>query len=553
MTRPHNRECEHADPGSLCDCDCAGSRHAVARTLRNRPAAGRVSTRAAAHARSQGRAPHVGVSWEPDPGAEPLRRINGERIRSSAKPARLSPPLVDRARRVREALPKDRAGWNAAARSDPDPAEQARLQAQADAYSADAARLGSAAFARFREVQFALQAANKKLSQDDAEAQAEQHPDVLALYAQRDAANEARSALTLPMIRASGGKFPRDPGTGLIMPDAELDAHLDAVTDIGRLVLAEVAAQMTVDRRSAAARARLDRRKARNTRDWQIRDARADLEAGRPATLDGKPVDRKALFDARSAMMRDYADVDSFTYPRTDQTADKRLVARREQDLLLQAMASARNFGGPHHRTAVAGKADSFGDSGYGGEPARTDWQQRLHTAGQFFPTAWLNRSSASALTVVASDRAYYRNENTTLSMPAPHRDASDYDGAFADYTEEVNVHELGHRMEQMVPGLTHLEFALVRRRARRPDGTIQPVAPIPGYKDQTEVAQPDEWKNAYTGKTYEAGGAGDPATSSWEAFQVGLQDTLGRGSTVYGDDGELLQAFVIGAMLTLG
>jgi hypothetical protein len=230
----------------------------------------------------------------------------------------------------------------------------------------------------------------------------------------------------------------------------------------------------------------------------------------------------------------------------------------------MQLLRSVRSFGTERHE---ASPADEWFRRAYGAQPERADWQERLREAEEFFPDDWVRASRARPLAIGSADRAFHVGNRggsgpTTLAMPTANNDSNSYVGAFRNYTHEVNVHEMGHRMEATIPGLQELEFTLVRRRSMRGDrleslAKLNQVTRNSGYADR-EVTFPDDWKNPYAGKTYEDVGTiggrpfihdEDPGARPWEVFQVGLQDTLGRNPR-YGD--EELQHFVLGVLATL-
>lgn len=600
MSRPHSADCEHADVGSLCDCDCAGSRHAVKRTKGAVPGAGAVSRRAqriaardnrAAVVNNKAVANGVGRNGKPDPepvkppppppdpvkpppppdpvkppppDPEPVKppaarrpKAGGQKLDTAAKPARLSPTTTAQLQRVRDALPTGDSGWKDAAKVVADPGEQKRL-------TADAAKK----MAAFRKAADAekdwLDAKTAELSASYVDAGLDKQTAYLEAkfraqtqFAEYDKLHKKASRLNLAAARArlaaddaAQGGYPIDPATGLPMPSPELDKHLDSVVQVGRRVLAE-AKQVSRKDAPPEVAAAVDRV-----------DGFEDLLATHRALINMWPlrapniINGQQIPDEAARQRLEDASRKAVNDARKSAEADRRVVAAHEQKVLLGLLAAHRGFGGTTHTQAVPATSGNGGP--HGATAARTDWEQQLTAAEKFFPTAWLDESAKHPLTVGASSRAYYseRGQGGLLSMPTRKNDANPYDGAFRDYTAEVNVHEFGHRMETLIPGLTHLEFALVRRHGRDTDGSTQKVAQLSGYP-KGEVGQRDRWARGYTGKSYEQGLFADrPGESAWEAFQVGLQDTFGRSrSNTYGhiDDPDELQAFTIGALLTLG
>jgi hypothetical protein len=217
----------------------------------------------------------------------------------------------------------------------------------------------------------------------------------------------------------------------------------------------------------------------------------------------------------------------------------------RQQTILHELLGSVRSMGG-HQQAVTAGDA-----------AVRPDFVDVIREAERVFPTAWLVAADKRGpLNAVHSDRAYFLAQEGKADILAMSTDAYDPNSAFSSYPAEVTAHELGHRMERTIPGLTHLEFALVRRRALDKHGDLPQPSALSAVTGSTayrpdEVTLPDEWPDPYAGKTYEHRDPTDPAAQSWELFQVSLQDTWGRGDRVYA--GLQGQIFALGVLALLG
>lgn len=269
-------------------------------------------------------------------------------------------------------------------------------------------------------------------------------------------------------------------------------------------------------------------------------------------------------------------DAEGFTAGETmkEKIANKRMITRleieqrrRQKELIHDALGQVRPFGGIGHADAhestdadIAKMPKSWRDGGMAPQRARADWRDQLAAGEQHFPKDWLATSSHKPLDVIASPRAFHiegygRPGATVLAMNTDiAADLAGYNGGFESKVHEITVHEMGHRMEVVIPGLTALEFAYVRSRTTDAHGNVEMPQKLKdlygGSYGDREVAFKDEFPNAYTGKTYERGKDEDPASQHWEAFQVGLQDVYGRSTTNYGD--ESLQHFVLGVLATL-
>lgn len=223
----------------------------------------------------------------------------------------------------------------------------------------------------------------------------------------------------------------------------------------------------------------------------------------------------------------------------------RRAEARRESQILHSMLASIRPMGGEHDRISTTGTA-------------LPDAEARIKSSMDSFPSSWVKESSKRDLKLGAEPRANYGEGDLTLNMSAKVGTHAGYDGAFHDDVDEVNTHEMGHRMEATIPGLTAMEFTYVRERSTlgatmTPSASGHLEAKKDIYGNGKEFAYPDKWKDIYAGKTYEDYHkyGDDPANAFWEVFQTGLQDVYGRGSRNFGDEDS--QAFILGALATLG
>lgn len=293
---------------------------------------------------------------------------------------------------------------------------------------------------------------------------------------------------------------------GNLLPPAALEAHLDAVLAVGDSLWEDIAAAMD--------------------RDPALRQARL--------AEDKRPQTSQQLHDARRERVR------------------------IEADLIRAAMAEVREFGGHEQRAMTTLPPDVYQRSKDPVRTAKPSVLANLRAAEPVFPREWLEAADArSELVLGQVQRAFFVKDGggggrDLITGHAPGSffgGISGYDGAFENYEIEVMAHELGHRMEMAVPGLTALEYALVRRRATH-QGQLEFEKEI--YPGSGEYALADKWRDAYAGKHYSKGSK-DPAAHAHEAFQVGIQDLLGRGSTSYGDeDGGQLSRFMVAAMVLL-
>lgn len=300
--------------------------------------------------------------------------------------------------------------------------------------------------------------------------------------------------------------YRRDPN-GRLLPPETYERHLDRALDVGHALRDDLTDAFAADRELA-----------------RLTDHVSDLRRA-------DPVDTWALRTAQSA------------------------VARRQAQTIRALLADVRELGGSLSTTGATA-ADLARVPSWGARAAAPAGAQAwLDEALAFFPSDWLREQAAVPLRLIGSDRAFYGGQSPIGDALAMDGREIAYNGAFSSYPAEVAAHELGHRMEQYVPGLTELEYTYVRRRATH-DGTLEtPVEMASLYRNSAyqrgEITYRDEWANAYTGKTYERyGGSADPAALNSEVFQVGLQDLFGRSDRNFG--GSELQAFMLGVLALL-
>ncbi|MBC9000498.1 hypothetical protein H9X94_00845 [Micromonospora aurantiaca] len=460
--------------------------------------------------------------------------------RPSARNHVASTRAWEAAQRARQALPADEAGWRSAVRKEIRPAERAvdrrvaELEAELAAVRDTLAKRRAELADEFRRKRTPKskreQIANDRLAdeiRDVAMAESQlawmrgiaENPEELAKPSNRGLGNML--AAQVEMV------YPKDP-VGRVLPPEEYHKALDQVLEAGKALHDDF----------------LDAK--RRDKEYNDLQRKLDGELGPEAI-------RKA-FAAQDPGRHDLM---------ARRNAAQKAQTRREHELLKQLLASVRPFGGVRHKAAPAGESSR---RVYGAEAARPDWEARLREAEAYFPDDWLSLSAKAELRIASSQRAFHAggrgHDSSLLAMPVTARDQDVYIGAFRDYTHEVNVHEMGHRMEMMVPGLQELEFTFVRRRSMR-GSSLEPLARLKdivrhsGY-DEREVAFPDDWRNPYAGKSYEQIGRvngrpfvqdPDPGARPWEVFQVGLQDTFGRNPR-FGDDE--LQHFTLGVLATL-
>lgn len=318
--------------------------------------------------------------------------------------------------------------------------------------------------------------------------------------------------LVRPITERSG--YIRDPN-GELRPPKAMEEHLDDVIAVGRDLKRDI--QRAISEDVGVAELREQSNTAMQT--W--------LTAAR--TTDHLDPDTKALYE---------------TYTRS-----VKAVAARERDITAASLREIRGFGGHEQRTVSLPNRMSTSDGDL--HPPSQATIDAFRENEQLLPTDWLRLADARGpLTLAETDRAFYsENFPGVGEILLSSEGSSNYLGSFSTYRQEVLLHENGHRMEAAVPGLRELEYTLVRRRATSADGVIEPRFEMYG-EGSGEYSLKDDWGDPYTGKVYDQWTPHHPVAASSEAFQVGLQDTFGRGEYRYGAD--VLDDFMLGTLATL-
>jgi hypothetical protein len=159
-----------------------------------------------------------------------------------------------------------------------------------------------------------------------------------------------------------------------------------------------------------------------------------------------------------------------------------------------------------------------------------------LRWAEQWYPSDWLTAERARSLgafKVRGTARGHYAVATREIAIS----------GGSPDEKNKVAVHELGHHMERVVPGLVAAEDAFLWSRTStgavgaRSRETVSRI-----YSGPKEVGRKDKFKSHYTGKDY---GRGD----AHEVFTTGIESLFG-GSDYLDED---MRNFMFGTLASLG
>lgn len=133
----------------------------------------------------------------------------------------------------------------------------------------------------------------------------------------------------------------------------------------------------------------------------------------------------------------------------------------------------------------------------------RTLGVEQIDLAADAYPSDWIERSNDLGPMRVLTrkySRGHYQHNDY-------HRSYGRHSKIFADTSGKlpsVALHELGHRMEHIIPTLAHAEHAFYKRRIE--GGTRESLRTLTGNSSYSgEYAVADEWPVLYMGKQYGA------------------------------------------------
>lgn len=309
---------------------------------------------------------------------------------------------------------------------------------------------------------------------------------------------------------------------------------------------------------------------------------------------------------------------DKTAWQSQDQIRAEHYVNRMYRDRLKHYMHSLRPMGvddatGAYLQAAPEDQHDARSDGfsrnqllGKGDEGSYDNWLDLFDQAQDYYPRDWLRKANVRQYKWAYATSGGWHNGG--LAKPSDVYAASDdfsddpsrsftigmllqsqyhetgYNGGFDKKSEDVAVHEIGHSMEMMIPGLTALEWAFLYDRAK--DHTPSQRGGGDSYIAQRNYKQPmdkrssiprmenvapgtrgtvgysDNFGRAYTGRVYDQfdGRSANPdrektiaGSSPLEIFTTGMQETFAN--PVFGDvksrDNQLMD-FTIGSLLSL-
>ena len=211
----------------------------------------------------------------------------------------------------------------------------------------------------------------------------------------------------------------------------------------------------------------------------------------------------KELEDRRSELAQRNTEL-SDKYWRGEITFDEFRQASKEQRDQLYSLQDDINALKNGNSDAVAlktalGKVRSMGVSEEQSKnmkthlPGRSTVKQSVRDAYEKYPTEWVEQSmQRGPLKTKKADRGYYSDSQGLIAI-------SGWDKAQQDSTA---IHELGHRMERVVPGMLQAEQAFYNRRTA--GESLQRLKDVTGvgYRSD-ETTRKDDFIHPYMGKDY--------------------------------------------------
>jgi len=166
------------------------------------------------------------------------------------------------------------------------------------------------------------------------------------------------------------------------------------------------------------------------------------------------------------------------------------------------------------------------------------------------YPKQWveaMGRVFSRGISVKNVKRGYWNNHNDGMATIALSMNPSRIKQQGKGFS--TAVHEVGHAMEDAVPGIKQMEYVYWQRRAKSDDNKI---IGIHSPRSTREFGNRDEWREPYSGRSYGLG-----ANANYEIFTTGVESLL-TGSGYFGDStrGQIVdddfRRFILGVLIGL-
>ena len=201
------------------------------------------------------------------------------------------------------------------------------------------------------------------------------------------------------------------------------------------------------------------------------------------------------------------------------ETAQKDVERRWLAEARRAALADVRDLGVPGDIKFDAGQLTTLDQ---GKLKNYTEW------AAAHYPKDWLARGRRLTYTQL-SPRGFYNSAQDRIELSSAYEGPSRRNDIGGPYGQ-VMIHEYGHHMEEVTPGLLHAEWMFhfdrtstgpVGSRRREEIQLVGDVQPGGGY-GPNEVTMADEFKHPYSGKFYNTDGG--QTAHAWELFTMGME-----------------------------
>lgn len=185
------------------------------------------------------------------------------------------------------------------------------------------------------------------------------------------------------------------------------------------------------------------------------------------------------------------------------------------RDAVRESLAEIRPMGGPL-KTDINVKGWT------------SDVQAAFDKTTSYYPTSWLEASNdRGTLNVIRTDRGYYLGARNELAVSGTMHDENDL--------IRVIAHEMGHRSEDVVPGIKETEWVWEQRRTYTGNDVVYGSREVAatGHRDYGpgESGRADEYLTPYIGRSY-----GDSPTSFHEVLSVGMESLLTGSNRLWED-----------------
>lgn len=163
--------------------------------------------------------------------------------------------------------------------------------------------------------------------------------------------------------------------------------------------------------------------------------------------------------------------------------------------------------------------------------------KRALSWASSFYPTDWVDKARRVPVTIGRGQRRGHYNPGSRTIVLSKRGGKTSIEGD-KDTNYGVAIHELGHHMESMVPGLADAQWAFLWQRTSEgpPENRLRERQSHIAGAGRSEYGYKDDFSSHYSGKTYGRGLSDVDAEENYELFTTGIE-SLFAGSDYMDDD----------------